>query len=162
MKNKSKNQTDTSLVLAAIFIAAFLAFYGLKINGHFDFTGSSNIREIYATMDQENVMAMIDGDENTEWKNAPIWTEPVASPGDNITIEFDGLEKIKGIRMSGRMPDCLRFLYASDDDWHDIDVAKASDGEYLFAEPINTDTLRIEVADGGDDYRWRVSELYVL
>ncbi len=140
-------------------MAAFLVFFIFKINGYFDFTSNYGIREIHATMDQENVMAMIDNDLNTEWKNAPIWTDPVAAPGDNITICFKGKRPISKVTMTGSEPDVLIFM---DGSGSVISTERSGDGVHVFKEPVETETLRIEVGEGGKDYRWRISELVIF
>ena len=134
-------------------------FFIFKINGYFDFTSNYGIREIHATMDQENVMAMIDNDPNPEWKNAPIWTVPVAAPGDNITIDFTEKRPVSKVIIQGSEPDVLIFM---DENGSIISTEKMSDGEHIFKEPVETATLRIEVGEGGRDYRWRIKELAIL
>ncbi len=134
-------------------------FFIFKINGYFDFTSNYGIREIHATMDQENVMAMIDGDPNTEWKNAPIWTDPVAVPGDNITIDFIEKRPVSKVTMAGSEPDVLIFM---DETGSIIPTEKTEDGEHVFIKPVETASLCIEVGEGGRDYRWLIKELVIF
>ncbi len=159
MIHTEKKRDEILLLGAAFFLAAFLVFFVFKVNGYFDFTSNYGIREIHATMDGENVMAMIDKDLNTEWKNAPIWTDPVAAPGDNITIDFTGKRPISKVIIMGSEPDVLIFM---DESGSVIPTEKTGDGEHRFKEPVETDSLRIEVGEGGKDYRWRISELEIF
>lgn len=163
------SDTDTTekkaLIAVTAFIVAFLALFVLKINGFFDFTHRFGIREISATLDQDNVMLMIDGDTETIWADATFISDTVAEPGDSITITFDKKRDVSGVEFTGTTPDRLGFMYATSDEpdaWQDIDVSVGADGRYDFSSPVETDRIRIEAAEGGKEYKWRVAELSVL
>ena len=153
-----------SLIPVAMIIIAFLAFFVIKVSGHFDFSHSYHIREISATMEPENVMALIDGDEHTVWGDAAFWTETMAEPGDSITITFDNNRPVLGVEMKGVVPDRIAFYAGESGDgaWQEIKVRTASDGRYLFEDGVNAGMLRIEVMDGCEDLRWHVTELMVI
>ncbi len=160
-KNKAEKIDTIIVLLVTTAVVTFLAFFILKINGQNDFTHKYGIQDITATMDQESVMMMLDGDPETEWKNAPIWTEPVAEPGDNIVITFEKSRPISHVKLTGQNPDNLIFYANRSEDL--VEVTPKEDGVYQFDTAVTTDLLRIEVGEKlkNKDYRWRISELEI-
>ena len=173
MKEEKKRREDIELFVVATVIVAFLLFFLLKISGHFDFTHRYGIRNIEATIDEENVMAMIDDDSATAW-NAPTFLgETTVSGGESITIYFDEEKTINGIRLYGRIPKELRITGESPSlTGGDEDVAfttrkadEPEDGEdvteFVFDRPVTTGLLSLTVVQG-KERSWSIKELQIL
>ncbi len=159
LKESTAKKDNIEIIMVAMVIVAFLAFYTLKVNGFFDFTHNYGIRDITATIDQENVMLLIDRDEKTTWNAATFLGETKAKPGDHITIYFDDVREISSIRMYGDVPGDLIIKSKADEETGGA-FLKASNGEYISDNPISTDALVIEVG-GKKSVTWNISELEV-
>ena len=141
----------------AVALFAFFLFFFLKINGFFDFTHRYGIREISATMDQEKVMTMLDEDMNTSWNSADFLGDPMVKPGDSIRVDFDKKKTILGVRMKGIVPQEL-IIYDGENNPISSD---ASDGEFIFHKPVDTDSIVLTVGGEGEQ-KWNVAELEIV
>ena len=157
-RDDSKKDKVTILSVAVI-IVAFLVFFFLKVSGYFDFTHNYDIREITATIDNENAMLMIDRNEATGWNMPTFLGETMVKPGDRITISFDGEREIRGIGMRGEIDGDIVFLTA-DEREISASLTDTSYRGYSFLESVYTDTLIIEVPKGGEVH-WNISELEI-
>ena len=156
METKDSKKETIKLSMVAMIIVAFLVFFVLKVNGHFDFTHNYGIRDISASVDGENVMLMIDKDHNTLW-NAPTFLgETKFKPGDVINVSFDDKREISGIVMYGRLPEDVLFMTGEE---IPIELT-AGDGEYRFIKPVTTDTLVITIS-GTKEESFNIAELEV-
>ncbi len=159
LKERTAKNINIEIIMVAMVIVAFLAFYTLKVNGYYDFTHNYGIRDITATIDRENVMLLIDGDEKTTWNAATFLGETKAKSGDHITVYFDDVREISSIRMYGDVPDDMIIKTGVDEEAGGA-FLKASNGEYIADTPVSTDTLVIE-AGGETSETWNISELEV-
>ncbi len=156
MNTKDSEKETIKLSVVAIIIVAFLVFFVLKVNGHFDFSHNYGIRDITASVDGENVMLMIDKDHDTLW-NAPTFLgETKFKPGDKITVSFDDIKEISGIVMYGRLPEDVVFMTGEE---IPIELS-AGDGKYRFVNPVTTDTLVITIS-GTKEESFNIAELEV-
>ncbi|MCR5097705.1 MAG: hypothetical protein K6B14_02015 [Lachnospiraceae bacterium] len=150
VKNDSKKDT-IELCTVAMIIVAFLVFFVLKVNGYFDFTHKYGIREIFSTIDQENVMLMIDGDGETIWNEATFLGETKAKTGDSIRITFDRPRQISGIKVTGDIPKGLVIK---------TDETEGRD-KFTFDKPVLTGEIIMELQSDGEK-TWNISELEVM
>ncbi len=149
---------NKTTIFISMILIAFMIFFFLKVNGFFDYTHKYHIKDITATIDNENIMSVLDDDMATVWNEKTFLGETFAGPKDNIFICFDRPVSINGIKMDGTLPEGLLFLT---DDGKKISVKKTdAAGEFLFDETVVTDDLVIEVPEG-EEQSWHIAELEV-
>ena len=145
------------LVFVTVVVAGFILFFSLKVNGNFDFTHRFGIRDIEASIDQENVMLMLDEDMATSW-NAPTFLgETLASPGDHITIFLDGTRSLSGIRLYGCDRDDL-IIMTDEGRALEVSYQGTDEGRYVFDKAVSTETLTVAVPEG-EDIHWSINEI---
>ncbi|MBQ1548356.1 MAG: hypothetical protein IIZ61_08195 [Lachnospiraceae bacterium] len=151
-----------NILMAAAVI--FAVYFLMKIFGFFDYTHKFGIREIITDRDKDSVTAMLDNEDETVWGDAVIWNEPLAEPGEKIDIIFDGTRSVKGITLSGEVPEGIVISTKTENgDFSAVDYDMLAENSFSLKEDLNTDALRIQVPeDLKEGEYFYVSELTVF
>lgn len=145
------------LWIIVVALLCFVIYFACKMEGAWDVSRNYNIRRITASRDKGNVQAVIDGREETVWGSGNYWEKGKA--GDYIRFVFDEPDSFAGVEIQGTFPDELEFFCRQDGEWIPVETTEKQEGVFLFAQPVETEQIKILTGDGAERKKWKVKEI---
>lgn len=162
VRKKHKNEdggkdSRVKLWLVTGILVCFVIFFACRMEGLWDVSRNYNIRRIVASRDKGNVQAVIDKREETVWGSGNYWEK--GKVGDYICFVFDSPGIFKGVEIQGIFPDKLEFFCRQDGEWIPVEAAEKQEGVFLFAQPVETEQIKIVTGEEAERKKWKVKEI---